>query len=89
MIPDMSASRYSDSGTSISWPPLGRLEFSRHPNTLLHKRLHITVTTDPNLNSIVVNWYGNEKMINHYIAGHGPAIVNTTPTIIRVADSRR
>ncbi len=66
-----------NSGTSISWPsPIG-WKFPV-PNSLLHLQLQIVVTTDPNLNSIVVEWYGDENMINHYLAGDGPAVVKTT-----------
>jgi hypothetical protein len=67
-----------DSGTSISWP--SSAGWNLHVvKSLLHKRLRVPVTIDPNLNSIVVNWYDGEKMINHYIAGRGPSIVKTTP----------
>jgi hypothetical protein len=45
---------------------------------LLHERLQISVTIDPNLNSILVGWYGDEVMINHYISGRGPAVVKST-----------
>ncbi len=38
----------------------------------------ITVTTDPNLNSIVILWYG-EQVLGHYLAGNGPAVVQSTP----------
>ena len=37
-----------------------------------------TVMTDPNLSSIVVKWFGT-KYIGHYLPGHGPAVVHTTP----------
>ncbi len=66
-----------DSGTSISWPPSVGWNLHVIPS-LVHRRLRTSVTIDPNLNSIVVNWYDNEKMINHYIAGRGPAVVKTT-----------
>ncbi len=36
------------------------------------------VMTDPNLSSIVVKWFGT-KYIGHYLPGHGPAVVHTTP----------
>ena len=64
-----------NSGTSINWPPQTGF---RYPINVLHEQYHITVTTDPNLKSIVVTWYG-EKMIGHYLGGDGPAIVQATP----------
>jgi hypothetical protein len=66
-----------DSGTSIKWPTPVGWRFPV-PNSLLHEELAITVVVDPNLNSFVVNWYGNENMINHYVAGNGPAVVKST-----------
>ncbi len=67
-----------DSGTSIPWPLATGWRFPVTPN-LLHEQLQITVTTDPNLKSIVAIWYEGEIMINHYLAGDGPAVVKTTP----------
>jgi hypothetical protein len=63
------------SGTSINWPPPTGFRF---PINVLHQQYQITVTTDPNLKSIIVTWYG-DKMIGHYLAGDGPAIVQATP----------
>jgi hypothetical protein len=65
-----------NSGTTINWPPARGFRF---PDTLIHERYEITVTTDPNLKSITVIWYG-EKMLNHYLDGTGPAVVAVTPT---------
>ena len=42
-----------------------------------HRPYRISVTTDPNLHSIVVAWPGGG--ITHYLAGDGPAVVHTTP----------
>ncbi len=64
------------SGTSINWPPARSWRF---PDTLIHQEYEVTVTTDPNLRSINVVWYG-QKMIGHYLAGNGPAVVQLTPT---------
>lgn len=36
------------------------------------------VMTDPNLNSIVVSWFGT-KYLGHFLPGRGPAVVHTTP----------
>ncbi len=64
------------SGTSIPWPsPVGW----HFPIKYLHSQYKLTVTTDPYLNQIVVTWYGT-KMIGHYVAGDGPAVVHVTPT---------
>ena len=79
-IPDAVQRRDTQSGTSISWPPTTSWSF-HVPTTCSTGTVQLTVTTDPNLNSIVVKWYGNEKMLNHYIAGHGPAVV--TPPRLR------
>jgi hypothetical protein len=38
------------------------------------------VTIDPNLNRFLVTWYGHQTLINHYVAGRGPAVVNQTPS---------
>jgi hypothetical protein len=66
-----------NSGTSINWPSAAGWRFPV-TNSLLHEQLQISVTTDPNLKSIVVEWYGSEIMINHYLAGDGPAVVKST-----------
>jgi hypothetical protein len=66
-----------NSGTAISWPSPTGWEF---PVTrgLLHEQFEISVIIDPNLNSMIVGWYGDEVMINHYIGGKGPAVVKST-----------
>ena len=64
-----------NSGTSIAWPPAAGWVFPIHQ---LHEAYEIQVTTDPNLDSMLVMWYGS-KMIGHYVAGPGPAVVATTP----------
>jgi hypothetical protein len=81
-----------NSGTNISWPAAAGWVFPV-PSSLLHEQLQITVTIDPNLNSIIVEWYGSQIMINHFVAGKGPAIVQTTtllphtaPPIVTVAN---
>jgi hypothetical protein len=66
-----------DAGTSISWPSATGWRFPV-PTSVLHQQFQISVTTDPNLKSIVVEWYGDENMINHYLAGDGPAVVKST-----------
>ncbi|MHB8429442.1 MAG: hypothetical protein ACYDDZ_02790 [Acidimicrobiales bacterium] len=63
------------SGTGIPWPSATGWSF---PDTLLHEQLQVRITTDPNLSSIAVTWYGSE-MLNHYLAGTGPAVVHVTP----------
>jgi hypothetical protein len=64
-----------NSGTSIVWPP-------KHgwvlPITYLHAQSRFTVTVDPNLNSLFLNWYGYQYL-DHYIAGPGPIVVDQTP----------
>jgi hypothetical protein len=43
-----------------------------------HEQLQLVVTIDPNLNSLEVSWYGSPNMVNHYVAGDGPAVVTST-----------
>jgi hypothetical protein len=64
------------SGTSINWPPAAAVA---RPISVLHEPFQIQVTTDPNLHQIVVTWYG-DYFITHFIAGTGPAVVQTTST---------
>jgi len=64
-----------NSGTSIPWPPATSASI---PISYLHLPGKLIVTTDPNLNQIVVMWQG-KKLLGHYIAGHGPAVVTPTP----------
>jgi hypothetical protein len=66
-----------DSGTNIGWPsPIG-WKFPIHAWEI-HGQFQISVTIDPNLNRFLVSWYGNQTMINHYVAGPGPAVVHQT-----------
>jgi len=67
-----------NSGTTIKWPSAIGWRFPVAAS-LVHVRLQVVVTTDPNLNALVVGWYDDETMINHYVAGDGPAVVKTTP----------
>jgi hypothetical protein len=64
-----------NSGTPISWPPSHGWLL---PITYLHAQSRFTVTVDPNLQSLVLNWYGYQYL-DHYIAGRGPIVVHTTP----------
>ena len=64
-----------NSGSSISWPSTYSV---RKPISVLHEPFQLQVTTDPNLHQIVVLWFGT-YFITHYIAGPGPAVVQTTP----------
>jgi hypothetical protein len=65
-----------NSGTTVNWPPAASWVF---PDTLIHEQYQINVTTDPNLKSLLVMWYGSE-MINHYLGGDGPAVAQPTVT---------
>ena len=64
-----------NSGTSIPWPPP---QSGRIPISYLHVHQRLLVVTDPNLNQIVV-WWNGKKVLGHYLAGTGPAIVVPTP----------
>jgi hypothetical protein len=64
------------SGTSVSWPSASAVP---KPISVLHEPFRIEVTTDPNLHQIKVIWYGT-GLIQHFIAGSGPAVVPSTPT---------
>jgi hypothetical protein len=66
-----------NSGTSINWPSAAGWKFPITADKL-HEEFEFTVTTDPNLKSIVAEWYGHETMINHYLAGDGPPVVKTS-----------
>lgn len=65
-----------NSGTSIDWPPDAGWNI---PIKLLDEQCQVVITTDPNLNSIRATWYGS-NMLNHYLAGKGPAVIQTTHT---------
>jgi hypothetical protein len=64
------------SGTSINWPPAAGWKI---PIKYTHVQYQFVVTTDPNLNSMVILWYGS-GMLTHYVAGDGPAVVQVTPS---------
>ena len=64
-----------NSGTSQAWPSPDGWSI---PIKLVHEQYQAVVTTDPNMKSINVLWYGS-KMIGHYIGGVGPAVVHPTP----------
>ena len=66
-----------NSGTSIDWPPAAGWNI---PIKLLDEQYQVVITTDPNLNSIRATWYGS-NMLNHYLAGKGPAVIQTTHTL--------
>ena len=74
--PGIAQLQIDNPGTSINWPSVIGYPFPV-PNSELHQHFRITVTTDPNLKSLVVVWYG-QNMINHYVAGDGPAVVKST-----------
>jgi hypothetical protein len=65
-----------NSGTSINWPPAVGW---RIPIKYLHAQYQFVMTADPNLNSMTVTWYGS-RMLNHYLGGSGPAVVQATAT---------
>jgi hypothetical protein len=64
-----------NSGTSINWPPATGWVF---PINFVGAEYEFTTTIDPNLNSLLVTWYGS-KMLGHYVAGQGPTKVLVTP----------
>lgn len=66
-----------DSGTKVGWPLPTGWKFPIH-DWEIHQQFQIAVTVDPNLNRFLVGWYGNSVMINHYVAGRGPVVVNQT-----------
>lgn len=59
----------------VPWPSSVGFPFPQ----VRHGVYTITVTTDPYLKSIKVDWYGS-TMINRYLAGNGPAVVKATPS---------
>jgi hypothetical protein len=64
-----------NSGSSIAWPPRAGWVL---PIRYLHAQDQFTVTVDPNLDSLVLHWYG-WQYIDPYIAGRGPIVVQTSP----------
>jgi hypothetical protein len=68
--------RLFDTGT-VGWPPPIGWRFPI-TSSELHQQLQIIVTIDPNLQSLTVGWYDQEVMINHFVAGDGPAVVKPT-----------
>ena len=64
------------SGTNISWPSAVTSPFAV-PGPGAHEQLRVTVTTDPNLKSIIVKQEGT-TLLGHYLAGDGPAVVHVT-----------
>jgi hypothetical protein len=64
-----------NSGTSVPWPnPYSWII----PIDYLGAQYRMTVTVDPNLNLLLVKWYG-EKLLGHFVAGDGPAETVATP----------
>ncbi len=66
-----------DSGTNVNWPSASGSAF---PVPVVHQPFEMTTTVDPNLNSFEVGWTPTAVMINHYVAGTGPAVVASTVT---------
>jgi hypothetical protein len=66
--------RLVNSGTSIPWPSNTGWHI---PIKYLHHQYKMTVITDPNMNQMLVTWYGS-KLIGHYLGGAGPAQVAVT-----------
>jgi hypothetical protein len=79
-IPGYAQLQLYDSGTSISWPSSIGWQLPIAASAL-HDQLRITVTTDPNLDYMVVKQYGDENLIGHYVAGDGPPVVHATPVV--------
>jgi hypothetical protein len=70
-----------NSGTSVGWPsPIGWKFPVTSEQIRLHQQFQVVVTIDPILNRLTVKWYDNSTMINHFVAGSGPAIVQSTQT---------
>jgi hypothetical protein len=68
-----------NSGTPDTWPSPITWKVPITPAEI-HHELQIVVTVDPNLHRFVVAWYNDEIMLNHYVAGDGPATVQQTPS---------
>jgi hypothetical protein len=67
--------RLLGSGTAVNWPPAAGYPFSV---PFLHAAFRMVATVDPNLGSFKVGWSSTAVMINHFVAGRGPAIVDST-----------
>lgn len=59
---------------NITWPAAHGWTFPVRPGGIFQ----ITVETDPNLQSFIVNWYGS-TMVDRYIPQRAAAVVQTTP----------
>ena len=80
-----------DSGTSINWPSAVTWPFAVLSSEV-GEQFRMSVLTDPNLKSIVIEWNGS-TLLGHYLAGNGPAVVQSTkisprsaPPVVTVAN---
>jgi hypothetical protein len=64
-----------DSGTNVTWPSAAGFPFSA---PAIHQPFQMTTIVDPNLDSFEVGWSSTAVMVNHYVAGRGPAAVDST-----------
>lgn len=66
-----------DTGTNVSWPSAAGFPFPVPP---IHQPFQMMTIVDPNLDSFEVGWSSTSVMIYHYVAGRGPAVVDSTVT---------
>ena len=72
-----------NSDTSINWPSAVTYPFAV-PSPQTHELFRMSVTTDPNLKSIIITWNGM-TLLGHYLTGDGPAVVqHTRPSSLSV-----
>ena len=67
-----------DTGTHVMWPSATGSPFSV---PVIHEGFRMVATVDPNLGSFAVGWSSTAVMINHYVAGRGPAVVDSTAVV--------
>jgi hypothetical protein len=64
-----------DTGTNVKWPSAAGFPF---PVPFINRPFQMVTTIDPNLDSFEVGWSSTAVLIDHYVAGRGPAVVDST-----------
>jgi hypothetical protein len=86
--PDLIRLHLYDTGTSVNWPSAESTSFG-----VPLAPFKIVTIIDPNLDSFRVGFTSSEIVIDHYVAGDGPAVVDSTvvppgtsPPTVTIAD---
>jgi hypothetical protein len=73
--PGLMRFQLDDSGTNVSWPSPLTTAFLVPPT---HRPQRMVALVDPNLNAFEVGSSITQLWLNHYVAGKGPAILEST-----------